>query len=55
MEVFKHVAKQLRSLTPDQHEAFGVHLFAGCLLCRDFGYGVYDDVRDKLADHGFAT
>ncbi len=54
VRMFEQAAKQVRSLSSDQHDAFGARLAAACQHCRDLGYGVYDDVCDILAEHGFA-
>ncbi len=53
--MFEHTLKQLQNLPPEQRNAFGVRLVAACRLCRDLGYGVYDEVRDMLAEHGYTS
>ena len=53
--MFEQAAKQVRSLALDQQDAFGARLSAACQHCCDLGYGVYDDVRDILSEHGFTT
>ena len=55
VRMFEQAAKQVRSLPAERHEVFGARLVAACQHCRDLGYGVYDEVRDILAEHGFET
>lgn len=53
--MFEQAAKQVRRLPANRHDEFGARLVVACRHCRNLGYGVYDDVRDILAEHGFET
>ena len=55
VRMFEQAAKQVKILPAERHDVFGARLVVACLHCRDLGYGVYDEVQDILAEHGFET
>ena len=55
VRMFEQAAKQVRNLPTERHDVLGARLVVACRHCCDLGYGVYDDVRDILAGHGFET
>ena len=52
VRMFEQALKVIATLPSAQRDAFMKRMDGVRNLCRDFGYGVYDDMNDLLYDHG---
>lgn len=52
VRMFEQALKVIATLPSAQRDTFMKRMYSVRNLCRDFGYGVYDDMSDLLHEHG---